>query len=153
MKLNGQSRSFVRQVQVDLLALCDADLIQIVHQWVEASNPSGLFPDVPGDARSVLGYTREPVEATALPYLPSADGEGPEMWCAPSPHQLRALLTSMDVHAFAQYVIHLAFQALHSLYPEWYDGMTFNAHLANYLRRISNEAAKQKPMSRPLKTG
>jgi hypothetical protein len=42
----------------------------------------------------------------------------------------------MDVNLFAQYVITLAFQSLHTTYPEWYDGGTFNAHLANYLRHI-----------------
>ena len=35
MKMNGQSRTFVKQVKLDLLALCDFDLSQIIQQWVE----------------------------------------------------------------------------------------------------------------------
>jgi hypothetical protein len=42
----------------------------------------------------------------------------------------------MDVNMFARHVIPLAFQSLHTIYPEWYEGLTFNAHLANYLRRM-----------------
>ena len=45
----------------------------------------------------------------------------------------------MDEQQFAQYVITLAFQSLHPIYPEWYDGLTFNAHLANYLRQINTK--------------
>ncbi len=56
-------------------------------------------------------------------------------WRAPEPQQLRALLSVMEATIFAQYVIPRAFQSLHPVYPEWYEGMTFNAHLANYLRR------------------
>jgi hypothetical protein len=58
-------------------------------------------------------------------------------WNAPDPQYLRTLLTAMDEQQFAQHVITLAFQSLHSIYPEWYDGLTFNAHLANYLRQIN----------------
>lgn len=48
----------------------------------------------------------------------------------------------MDASMFAQHVITLAFKSLHPTYPEWYDGVTFNAHLANYLRRMRVETAK-----------
>ena len=141
MKMNGQSRSFAKQVQVDLLALCDADLFHTIHQWVDGRNPSGLTLDVPEDTRFALGYTHILAETETLPHLPSdvhgAESEGSALWHAPSPHQLRALLTAMDVHVFAQHVIPLAFQSLHTIYPEWYEGVTFNAHLANHLRQMS----------------
>jgi hypothetical protein len=141
MKLNGQSRSFARQVQVDLLALCDADLMQTINHWVQESDPSQSSPAALDDVRIALGYTRVGVESAAHSQLA---GAAPASWRAPSPHSLRALLTSMDVHVFAQYVITSAFQALHPIYPEWYEGVTFNAHLANHLRRMGNEAARQK---------
>ncbi len=136
MKLNGQSRSFVRQVQVDLLALCDDDLFQIVHQWVDGS---GLDADVQDEARALLGYSRVAAAAAPPPHS-SGEAAGTELkvWCAPEPQQLRALLSAMEVSMFAQHVIPLAFQSLHPVYPEWYEGMTFNAHLANYLRRHSH---------------
>ena len=140
MKMNGQSRSFVKQVQVDLLALCDADLFHTIHQWIDGRNPSGLPLDVPEDTRFALGYTHLVAETETLPHLrgdePEAESEGTVLWHAPSPAQLRTLLTAMDVQMFAQHVIPLAFQSLHTIYPEWYDGVTFNAHLANYLRQI-----------------
>ena len=34
MKMSKQTRTFAKQVQVDLLALADADLFQIVHIWM-----------------------------------------------------------------------------------------------------------------------
>src|SRR5947207_854014 len=140
MKMNSQSRNFVKQVQVDLLALCDDDLFHTIHQWVDGRNPSGLSLDVPEDTRFALGYTHVIAETETLSPLPGgepgAESEGFSSWHAPSPPQLRTLITAMDVHMFAQYVIPLAFQSLHTIYPEWYDGVTFNAHLANYLRQI-----------------
>ena len=57
------------------------------------------------------------------------------------PQRLRALLTAMDVSAFARHVIAFAYHSLHPTHPEWYDGVTFNAHLANYLRRRRDETA------------
>lgn len=138
--MNSQSRAFVKQVQVDLLALCDADLFHTIQQWVDGRNPSGLSPDVPEDTRLALGYTRVLTGTENLPHLqsdlPGAASEGAALWHAPSPHYLRTLLTAMDVKLFAQHVIPLAFQSLHTIYPEWYDGMTFNAHLANHLRQM-----------------
>jgi hypothetical protein len=50
----------------------------------------------------------------------------------------------MDVHVVARYVITFAFKSLHPTHPEWYDGVTFNAHLANYLRRMQDETANQR---------
>ena len=139
--MNVQSRSFVKQVQVDLLALCDADLFHTVHQWMSGRNPSGLPFDVPENTRFALGYTHVIAETESLPSLQGdelgAESEGSTLWQAPSPSQLRTLLTVMDVHMFAEHVIPLAYQSLHTIYPEWYDGVTFNAHLANYLRQIS----------------
>ena len=40
MKMNGQSRTFVKQVKLDLLALNDTDLFQVIQQWVQGSNLS-----------------------------------------------------------------------------------------------------------------
>jgi len=120
--MNGQARTFVKQVQVDLLALSDADLFHTIQQWVDGNDPSAVSFDVPEDTRFALGYTLVPSETTS--------------WQAPSPQLLRTLLTAMDVNLFARHVITLAFQSLHTLYPEWYDGLTFNAHLANYLRQM-----------------
>ena len=141
MKMNVQSRSFVKQVQVDLLALCDADLFQTIHQWMSGRNLSGLPFEVSENTRFALGYTQVIVETPSLSSLQGdelgAESEGSTPWQAPSPSQLRTLLTAMDVHEFAEHVIPLAYQSLHTAYPEWYDGVTFNAHLANYLRQIS----------------
>ena len=141
MKMNGQSRTFVKQVQVDLLALSDADLFSTIHRWMDGKNPSGITFDVPEDTRFALGYIYKPAETEMLPHLhreePGAESEGSGAWYAPSPHQLRTLLAAMDVNLFAQHVITLAFKSLHTTYPEWYDGLTFNAHLANYLRQMS----------------
>lgn len=145
MKLNGQSRSFVKQVQVDLLALCDTDLFHTVHQWIEGSDSSEGVLDVPEDTRLALGYTRALSDARppAHPHtgLPGVARVGSAQWHAPSPHHLRTLLTVMDVHLFAQHVITFAYQSLHPTHPEWYDGATFHAHLANYLRRMRDETA------------
>jgi hypothetical protein len=141
MKMNGTNRTFVKQVQVDLLALSDADLFHTIQQWVDGRGPSGSSPDIAEDTRLALGYTRVIVETGPLSSLPDgasdAESEEPAQWQAPSPQHLRALLTAMDVNLFAQHVITLAFRALHTTYPEWYEGLTFNAHLANYLRRMA----------------
>jgi hypothetical protein len=58
----------------------------------------------------------------------------------------------MDVNVFARHVITLAYQALHTTYPEWYEGVTFNAHLANYLRQMKRQTTTegQKHMSELL---
>ena|SRR2546426_9919435 len=160
MKLNGQSRSFVKQVQVDLLALCDADLFHTVHQWIDESNSSEVAFDVPEDTRFALGYSRVLPDAKPLSHhysdMPGVEREGPTQWHAPSPQHLRTLLTAMDAPVFAQHVITFAFKSLHPTHPEWYDGVTFNAHLANYLRRMRDETAnhnqreKQKHISKLL---
>jgi hypothetical protein len=135
MKMNSQSRSFAKQVQVDLLALDDADLFQLVNQWVR-SNSAGIYFDVPEEVLSALGYTCASAESQTLPH-PSYNNEMPAaQWFSPSPQQLRFLITNMDVNAFTHYIISAAFQSLHVIYPDWYEGVTFNAHLANYLRQM-----------------
>jgi len=140
LKMNSQSRTFVKQVQVDLLALSDTELNHIIHQWVDGKNPYGQYPDVPEDTLYALGYTRMLVESETGFYPPIDDPEAAqemsEPWQPPSSTELRTLLTTMDVNMFAQHVITLAYKSLHAIYPEWYDGLTFNAHLANYLRQI-----------------
>jgi hypothetical protein len=141
MKMNGQSRTFVKQVKLDLLALSDADLFQIIQQWVKVSNLTGKPFDRAEEIWLALGYTRELSDAENLPHLnlnmSDAEIEEPVSLKAPDPQHLRTVIAAMDEQQFAQYVIIIAFQALHPIYPEWYDGLTFNAHLANYLRQIN----------------
>src|ERR1019366_4579883 len=125
MKMNSQSRSFARQVQVDLLALNDTDLFHIVHQWVERSDSSGSST-IPEDVRSALGYTHVLAESQTLPH-PFYDSLQTERtsyapWLAPSPHDLRTIIAAMDINAFTHYIISVAFQCLHVTYPEWYEG-------------------------------
>jgi hypothetical protein len=139
MKMYGQSRSFVKQVQLDLVALCDADLFDTVQQWLDGAL------EVPEETRLALGYIPVIPEARPLAHhhaeAPGVERERSAQWHAPSPQQLRSLLSAMDVRAFAQHVITLAFTTLHPTHPEWHDGLTFNAHLAYYLRRMRAETA------------
>jgi len=133
-----QAQTFVKQVQVDLLALSDVDLCHTIDQWGPGKAPPGLSHYAQEVAWTTLGYTSTPTE-TARPshhsgIMPGVEPEAREQWLAPSPQQLRKLLTEMNVQQFAQHVIALAFQSLHATHPEWGDGSTFNAHLANYLR-------------------
>jgi len=141
MKMNGQSRTFVKQVKLDLLALSDADLFQIIQQWIERSNLSKQPLDKAEKIWLALGYTRELSDTAYHSQLeanvPGIEIEKPVSWNAPDPHHLRILIAAMDEQQFVPSVITIAFQSLHPLYPEWYDGMTFNAHLANYLRQIN----------------
>ena len=138
--MNSQSRTFVKQVQVDLLALNDTELNRTIHQWVDGINTCGHYPDVSEDTLRALGYTRVPVESETGFHPPIDESETaqemPVRWQPPSSAELRALLTTMDVDMFARHVIALAYTSLHATYPEWYDGWTFNAHLANYLRQL-----------------
>ncbi|HVB24567.1 MAG TPA: hypothetical protein VNG51_21705 [Ktedonobacteraceae bacterium] len=138
--MNKQAQVFARQVQLDLLALSDADLFKIVHVWV-IGKPIGLSADIYSEARLALGYTLtrgEPsIPSNAM--LAGNTFEAEEQWLAPSLPKLRQLLTDMDVKFFVQYVLPLAFQSLHTLHPEWDEGATFNAHLANYLRSIGGK--------------
>jgi hypothetical protein len=146
MKTYGQSRSFVKQVQLDLVALCDADLFDTVHQWIDGDPSQGAL-DVPEETRFALGYTRALPEARPLVYqhadAPDLERERLMQWLAPFPQQLRSLLSAMDLSEFAQHVITFAYASLHPTHPEWYDGLTFNAHLANYLRRMRIERANK----------
>lgn len=148
MKMNGQSRTFVKQVKLDLLALSDADLFQIIQQWVEGSNLTEKPFDKAEEIWLALGYTPVYSDTEALPQLnfeiSDTKVEQPTSWIAPDPQQLRTQIATMDEQQFAQYVISIAFQSLHPIYPEWYDGLTFNAHLANYLRQIN---AKRRTVS------
>jgi len=145
VKMNGQSRSFVKQVQLDLVALDDADLCNVVQQWIDGSHSSDGAFNVPEETRLALGYTRVLPDVRPSAHqcedAPGAGNEGPAQWHAPTPQQLRALLSAMDVSEFARHVITFAYQWLHPTHPEWYDGVTFNAHLANFLRRRRHETA------------
>jgi len=141
MKMNGQSRTFVKQVKMDLLALSDADLFQIIQQWVKRSNLTEKPFDRAEEIWLALGYTRELSDTEDLSQLnfniSDTEIEEPVLLKAPDPQHLRTLISAMDEQLFAQYVITIAFQALHPIYPEWYDGLTFNTHLANFLRQIN----------------
>jgi hypothetical protein len=132
-----QVQTFVKQVQVDLLALSDADLVHTIDQWGPGKAPR-VTPNVLEVTWSALGYMPTPAasEHSSNPpgTMPVVEPEAREQWLAPSPDHLRRLLTDMDVKEFAQHVIALAFQSLHATHPEWGDGSTFNAHLANHLR-------------------
>jgi hypothetical protein len=141
MKMNGQSRTFVKQVKLDLIALSDADLFQIIRQWVEGSNLTEKPFDRAEEIWLALGYTpvfSDTEDLLQLNFdLSGTKIEEPSSWNAPDPQHLRTLIATMDEQQFAQNVITLAFQTLHPVYPEWYDGLTFNAHLANYLRQYN----------------
>ena len=129
-----QVHSFVKQVQVDLLALSDVDLRHTIDQWGPGEAPSGLSHEALQVAWTALGYTSTPAETAHLSDPTGMMPEAREQWLAPSAQHLRRLLTEMNVQQFAQHVIGLAFQSLHATHPEWGDGSTFNAHLANHLR-------------------
>ena len=143
MKMNGQSRTFVKQVKLDLLALSDVDLFHIIQSWVEGSNLSEKPFDKAEEIWLALGYTREFSSDEGLSPLnsdfPDIEIEERVQWNSPDLQHLRTSITAMDEQQFAQYVITLAFESLHPIYPEWYDGLTFNAHLANYLRQINTK--------------
>ncbi|MHB8598605.1 MAG: hypothetical protein ACYDER_17545 [Ktedonobacteraceae bacterium] len=138
--MNKQAQVFARQVQLDLLALSDADLFHTIHVWVngELSGPSTA---ISAETRLALGYTLISGEPPSLfldicsEHAFEAEGQ----WLAPPLPKLRELLTDMDVKFFVQYVLPLAFQSLHVSHPEWDEGATFNAHLANHLRQIGSK--------------
>ena len=130
MKIDRQTRTFAKQVQVDLLGLADADLFQTIQQWTG----EGQARYVPQEAYTVLGYMHN-TDDNYLPTMFSTQEEAVQ-WLAPTPQQLRTLLTAMSMPLFVQHVLPLAFESLHILHPEWGEGATFNAHLANHLRSL-----------------
>jgi hypothetical protein len=141
MKMNSQTRNFAKQVQVDLLGLADADLFQTVHLWVNSA-PSDAVSE---ETRSALGYTSvaggpsTQLHSTLAGSESGSAIEGGIEWQAPDPQELRERLADMNVQLFVQHVLPLAFQSLHAEHPEWGEGATFNAHLANHLRCISTK--------------
>lgn len=137
MKLNRQTRTFAKQVQIDLLALSDEDLFRTVHFWVNRGR-SGSETE---HTLYALGYTRaeSDTHAYVLSALTESELAGEMQWLAPAPHQLRERLTDMNVQVFVQHILPLAFQSLHSRHPEWDEGATFNAHLANHLRCLGTK--------------
>ncbi len=140
------AQSFVKQVQVDLLALSDDDLLRTIDQWGPGREVCPCSPDPQEATWLALGYQRRLSAETEHPSYHSKSEAGPEAgecWFAPSPSHLRRLLTEMDGKQFAHVVIALAFQSLHALHPEWGDGSTFNAHLAYYLRQKSTPARQR----------
>jgi len=140
MKTKTQNQIFVKQVQDDLLALSDADLLRMIQQWIDGE-PAEPHGDVAEDTRSALGYTLLSIDhlSCSLSTLPQSGSVGGKQWLAPTPSQLRVLLTEMDGKLFLQHVLLLAFQSLHPRYPEWGEEVTFNAHLANHLRWVGKK--------------
>jgi hypothetical protein len=140
MRLTRQVRIFARQVQVDLLALSDGDLFQMVHHWVSGQHSSSSS-EASEEVRFVLGYTLCGSESATLVSnkVTGYEGGGDAQWLAPAPQHLRSLLEKMDTQRFAALVLPLAFDALHETHPEWGEAGTFHAHLANYLRRVRGE--------------
>jgi hypothetical protein len=140
--MNSQNRAFIKQVQMDLLALSDKDLLTIIEQWVHKNILVPSFADACQPTFLALGYTRVS-QASTLPYTSHSvlndDREEPEQWIAPSAQQLREHLLKIDINSFDRYIITLAFQALHETHPDWYEGVTFNAQLANCLRHMKTK--------------
>lgn len=135
--MGNSAQSFVKQVQIDLLALSNDDLLYIIEQWGPGREAAAFSHDPRQETWFALGYRQRAAESE-LPSHDSpseAESETGERWLAPSPSHLRRLLTEMDGKQFMHFVIAPAFQSLHALHPEWGDGPTFNAHLANYLRQ------------------
>ncbi len=131
MKIDRQTRTFAKQVQVDLLGLADTDLFQTIQIWTGEGQAAYVSPE----AYTALGYTLSGnADTYSISMLATHDGSEDVQWLAPAPHQLRNLLLDMSMPLFVQHVLPLAYESLHILHPEWGEGATFNAHLANHLR-------------------
>jgi hypothetical protein len=133
--MNSRTRAFAKQVQIDLLALSDANLFYTIHQWMDELGSASEYT-IPEDSRLALGYTCIIHNSSPSPLLDHLS-DTQKQWLAPTPNRLRELLSEMNLKLFIQHVIPIAFQSLHTTYPEWGEGSTFNAHLANHLRGIS----------------
>ena len=131
MKIDRQTRTFAKQVQVDLLGLADTDLFQTIQLWTG----EGQAGYVSQEAYTALGYTRSrDADSYSISMLSTDEGAEKVQWLAPAPQQLRGLLLDMPMPLFVQHVLPLAYESLHILHPDWGEGATFNAHLANHLR-------------------
>ena len=131
MKIDRQTRTFAKQVQVDLLGLADIDLFQTIQLWTGKGQASYVSPE----AYTALGYIRSgDTTSYSISMLSLHEGAEEVQWLAPAPQQLRGLLQDMSMPLFVQHVLPLAYESLHILHPEWGEGATFNAHLANHLR-------------------
>ena len=131
MKIDRQTRTFAKQVQVDLLGLADTDLFQTIQLWTG----EGQAAYVSQEAYTALGYTRSgTADRNSISLLSTYEGTEKVQWLAPAPQQLRGLLLEMSMPLFVQHVLPLAYESLHIRHPEWGEGATFNAHLANSLR-------------------
>src|SRR5713226_4147229 len=110
MKRKTQNHIFAKQVQNDLLALSDAALFQMIQQWIDGE-PAEPHGDMAEETRSALGYTLISIDhlSCSLSTLPVSGSVGGKQWLAPTPSQLRVLLTEMDVELFLQHVLLLAF--------------------------------------------
>ncbi|GAC1430119.1 MAG: hypothetical protein PVS3B3_31280 [Ktedonobacteraceae bacterium] len=132
MKIDRQTRTFAKQVQVDLLGLADMDLFQTIQLWTG----EGQASYVTQEAYIALGYTRSGDDSYPISMLSTHEGIEAVQWLAPAPQHLRDLLLDMSMPQFVQHVLPLAYESLHILHPEWGEGATFNAHLANHLRAL-----------------
>ena len=131
--MNSRTRAFAKQVQIDLLALSDDNLFYTIHHWIE-DQQSVSYSTISEDSRLALGYTCITHEHFSGSSAFQLENVAQKQWLAPTPHQLRVHLSEMNLKVFIQYVIPIAFESLHTTYPEWGEGSTFNAHLANHLR-------------------
>ncbi len=133
MKIDRQTRTFAKQVQVDLLGLADTDLFQTIQLWTG----EGQASYVSLEAYAALGYMHSGDDDNySINTLSTRGSVENTSWLAPAPQQLRDLLQDMPMPLFVQHVLPLAFESLHILHPEWGEGATFNAHLANHLRAL-----------------
>src|SRR5689334_2955727 len=89
MKMNGQSRTFVKQVKFDLLALSDTDLFQIIQQWIKTSNLSQQPFDKTENIWLALGFTRQLPDNEDLTSqnvdISATEIDNPILWIAPIP--------------------------------------------------------------------
>src|SRR2546421_12615833 len=97
-----QTQTFVKQVQVDLLAISDDDLLHTIDQWRTGKEPSGLPHDPQEETWFALGYRPE-----LLSHPSEAEPDVRVFWLVPSPSHLRRLLTEMDAKQFTHHVIAL----------------------------------------------
>jgi len=147
LKLDRQTRTFAKQVQVDLLGLVDADLFQTIQLWTS----EGQASYVSLETYLALGYTHDIDDRCSLDMLSAQERIGEARWAAPTPQHLRSLLINMSMPLFVQHVLPLAFESLHVLHPEWGEGATFNAHLANHLRRARHQTLAYPVLDIPLR--
>ena len=108
--MNSRTRAFAKQVQVDLLALSDDNLFYTIHHWVEDQHAVSFSP-VSEDSRLALGYTHIANDHFVTSSSPQFEDVlvSQNQWLAPTPHQLRVILSEMNLKVFIECVIPIAF--------------------------------------------